>query len=121
MKKMVTQRVYRGSDLIIDLTLKDKNGNWYRVADIYGFDIKFYTTDKAVFIECSKEDETYSGIVSSTDTDEAVINSSDLDKLSDGLIHYIYHIKIANTSFNDGYYDEYVTGETPFYLKTETC
>ncbi len=116
------QKVYKGSDLIIDLALKDRSGNTYRVTDVMGFVIKFYTTDPMVNVECSKlPNEQYFNIIKNESTDSAVLNSSDLNKLNDGLLHYEYHIRVMDSSFDDNIYDEIVTGETNLFLKSKPC
>lgn len=118
----MVQKIYKGSDLIIDLTLKDRSGNTYRVTDVMEFVIKFYTTDPTVNIECSKlPNEQYDNIIKKETTDSAVLNSSCLDRLDDGLLHYEYHIKVMDSSFDDNIYDEIVTGETNLFLKSKPC
>ena len=41
----------------------------------------------------------------------------DLERLQEGLINYIYTVKIINQIFSDGTYDEKITGQTNLYLK----
>lgn len=115
------QRINRGSDISIILRLKDKIGNPYRVSDISKFIMRFHTKDPSNYIEVSYENETYNGITAKDDADYISLNSSDLDKLEDGILKYEYSIRIPDASFNDGYYNEIVKGQTELYIKSSDC
>lgn len=111
----MTQRVYKGSDLKLNIKLIDKNGIPYRVSEVSNFSIKFYTSDISSAIECTYGAET-SGILQGVSVDSAILNSVDLDNLQRGLLRYTYHIQVENSSFQDGLYDEIVEGTTSIYL-----
>ena len=114
---MAIQKIFKGSDLLFDVKLVDANGIPYRIKDTAGFSIKFFTSDPIVFIECKYENGVYSGIVEGETIDSMFINSTDLDSLQEGLINYIYTLKVLNPVFSDGIYDETITGQTNLYLK----
>ena len=100
------QTIYKGTDLVFNIKLEDKDGIPFRVRNTSEFILRLYTTNPAEFIECSFKDGDLTGI-----------NSSDLDKLQSGLIYYSYSFKSPNAMFNDAYYDEVVKGQTNYYLK----
>ena len=108
------QKVYKGSDIMIALSLKDAEGTPYRIDITNEFTIRFFTTDPDTYIEGS-----YSGIIAEEDTDYIALNALDLEKLEDGVLSYVYNIRIVNTSFKDGFYDEVVKGQTNLYLKSK--
>jgi hypothetical protein len=112
----MTQRIYKGSDVKLNISLIDKTGNPYRVNDVTYFSIKFYTKSIESSIECKYENETYTGIVAGETQDSAILNSAELDQLERGLLKYSYHIQVANASFTDGIYNEIVEGTTSIYL-----
>lgn len=113
----MTQKINKGSDLMLYLILKDAVGKQYRVADVMEFSIKFYTYDTEIFVECSKtSDGTYTNIGNNGILDFVVLNSKELNKLENGILHYEYHLKVKNQCFDDEIYDEVIRGETNFYL-----
>lgn len=112
-------RVYKGTDLKIALILKDAEGNPYRINKANEFIIKFFTTDPEVYVEASYYAGEYTGIIEGEEYDYVIINSTDLDKLEDGLLNYVYNIRFANIDFEDGFYDEVVKGETNLFLKSK--
>lgn len=122
MAALMTKKVYKGTDLQIQLILKDAEGNPYRINKTNEFIIKFFTTDPEVYVEASYSAGEYTGIIEGEEYDYVVINSTDLDKLEDGLLNYVYNIRFANIDFEDGFYDEVVKGETNLFLKSKfTC
>ena len=111
------QTIYKGTDLVFNIKLEDKDGIPFRVRNTSEFILRLYTTNPAEFIECSFKDGDLTGIIEEDRIDKAVINSSDLDKLQSGLIYYSYSFKSPNAMFNDAYYYEVVKGQTNYYLK----
>lgn len=111
------QTIYKGTDLVFNIKLEDKDGIPFRVRNTSEFILRLYTTNPAEFIECSFKSGDLTSIVEEDRIDKAVINSSDLDKLQSGLIYYSYSFKSPNAMFNDAYYDEVVKGQTNYYLK----
>lgn len=120
MVKMV-QKIYKGSDILIDLVLKDVNDTPFRISATNEFNIKFFTTNPDIFIESSYSINKYTGIIAGEYIDYIALNAIDLDKLEDGILNYIYTIRTINTDFKDGFYDEVVKGQTNFYLKSKIC
>lgn len=117
---MPIQKIFKGNDLLFDVKLTDANGIYYRIKDTVGFSIKFYTSDPTDFIECKYEDGVYSGIIEGETIDSMFINSTDLENLKEGLINYIYVLRVSNPVFEDGIYDETVTGQTNLFLKSSS-
>lgn len=113
------QKIYKGSDILIELALKDMEGTAYRLDAVTRFNIKFFTANPETYIEASYENGEYNGIQKEDDADCVVLNAADLDKLEDGIIHYTYSVRIVNDSFDDGFYDEVVTDESNLYLKSD--
>lgn len=112
------QKIYNGSDVLIGLILKDIEGNCYRIDSVTSFNIKFFTTNPRNYIESSYQNGEYVGIIKEEDSDYVILNASDLEKMDEGILHYTYHIRITNPDFEDGFYDEIITGETNLYLKS---
>lgn len=117
----MVQKIYKGSDILIDLVLKDINGTPFRISATNEFNIKFFTTNPDIFIEGSYSINKYTGIIAGEYIDYIALNAIDLDKLEDGILNYIYTIRTINTDFKDGLYDEVVKGQTNFYLKSKIC
>lgn len=115
------QKINKGSDVSLVLNLKDAEGNPFRISDLNEFSMRFHTKDPSNYIEVSYENETYNGITAKDDADYISLNSSDLDKLEDGILKYEYSIRIPDASFNDGYYNEIVKGQTELYIKSSDC
>lgn len=116
MLKMI-QKVYKGSDLLISLILKDAEGTPYRIGTTNEFTIRFFTTDPDTYIGGSYSAGEYTGIIAEEDADYITLNAIDLEKLEDGILNYVYHIRVANSNFKDGFYDEVIKGQTNLYLK----
>ena len=115
----MVKRICKGSDIQLNLNIKDKSGNTLRISDLDEYTIKIFTTFKQTFCTGSwvKSTGVLTNIVVTETADILLINADDLAKLEEGLIYYQYHIKTANASYPDGYIDEVVEGETSFYLK----
>lgn len=117
----MVQKIYKGSDILIDLILKDVNDTPFRISATNEFNIKFFTTNPAVYMEGSYVGGEYTGIINGDIIDYMALNAIDLEKLEDGVLNYIYTVRTVNTDFKDGFYDEAVKGETNFYLKSKIC
>lgn len=115
----MVQKIYKGSDILIDLVLKDVNGTPFRISATNEFNIKFFTTNPEVYIKGSYVGDEYTGIITGKTVDYMALNAIDLEKLEDGVLNYIYTVRTVNTDFKDGFYDEIVKGQTNFYLKSK--
>lgn len=113
------QKIYKGSDIMVTLLLKDAEGTPYRISTTNEFTIRFFTTDPDTYIEGTYSGGKYTGIIVEEDTDYIALNALDLEKLEDGVLSYVYNIRIVNTGFKDGFYDEVVKGQTNLYLKSK--
>lgn len=47
------QTIYKGTDLVFNIKLEDKDGIPFRVRNTSEFILRLYTTNPAEFIECS--------------------------------------------------------------------
>ena len=47
------QKIYKGSDIMVALSLKDAEGTPYRISTTNEFTIRFFTTDPDTYIEGS--------------------------------------------------------------------
>lgn len=108
------QKIYKGSDIMVALSLKDAEGTPYRISTTNEF-----TTDPDTYIEGSYSAGKYTGIIAEEDTDYIALNALDLEKLEDGVLSYVYHIRVTNSNFKDGFYDEVIKGQTNLYLKSK--
>lgn len=113
------QKIYKGSDIMVALSLKDAEGTPYRISTTNEFTIRFFTTDPDTYIEGSYSAGKYTGIIAEEDTDYIALNTLDLEKLEDGVLSYVYHIRVTNSNFKDGFYDEVIKGQTNLYLKSK--
>ena len=118
-KQMATQKIFKGSDIQLNLNIRDKTNNVLRVSDLDEYTIKLFTKSGNTFCSGSwiKSTGTLTNIIITDTADILFINASDLATLEEGLIYYQYHIKSVNSDYEDGYFDEVVEGETKFYLK----
>ncbi len=116
---MAIQKIFKGSDIQLNLNIRDKANTILRVSDLDEYTIKLFTKSSNTFCSGSwiKSTETLTNIVVTDTADILFIKASDLATLEEGLIYYQYHIKSVNSDYEDGYYDEVVEGETKFYLK----
>lgn len=112
------QKINKGSDLLIALDLKDMNDVPYRVSDLNQFIIRFFTSNPDNYIEASYIDGVCNSITIKEDGDYVSLNASDLIKLDSGILNYTYSIRIQDSSFTDGYYDEVIKGQTELYIKS---
>lgn len=112
------QKINKGSDLLIALDLKDMNDVPYRVSDLNQFIIRFFTSNPDNYIEASYIDGVCNSITIKEDGDYVSLNASDLIKLDSGILNYTYSIRIQDSSFVDGYYDEVIKGQTELYIKS---
>lgn len=112
------QKINKGSDLLIVLDLKDMNDVPYRVSDLNQFIIRFFTSNQDNYIEASYIDGVCNSITIKEDGDYVSLNASDLIKLDSGILNYTYSIRIQDSSFADGYYDEVIKGQTELYIKS---
>ena len=96
------QKIYKGSDIMVALSLKDAEGTPYRISTTNEFTIRFFTTDPDTYIEGSYSAGKYTGIIAEEDTDYIALNALDLEKLEDGVLTYIIH-----SGFISGYQNRY--------------
>lgn len=57
------QTIYKGTDLVFNIKLEDKDGIPFRVRNTSEFILRLYTTNPAEFIECSFKGGDLTGIV----------------------------------------------------------
>lgn len=110
------EKVYKGSDLIFNIKLQDKNEVPFRIADTDNFTIRFYTTDVNSYIECTYSNGEYKGILALDRIDRVVINDEELAELEAGIINYTYEFSVSSQLFVDNNYNEVIKGQTEFYL-----
>ena len=63
------QKIYKGSDIMVALSLKDAEGTPYRISTTNEFTIRFFTTDPDTYIEGRYSAGKYTGIIAEEDTD----------------------------------------------------
>lgn len=100
-------------DLSYPIYILDKQGNKINITDCNEFTAKFYTTDKNINAVASYIDKQYTNI----DDNKCIINSSDLSLMGNGVLHYEYTYSIADSSYNDNYYNACIAGDTNYYIK----
>ena len=74
----MVQKIYKGSDILIQLGLKDAEGNPYRINSLTSFIIRFFTTDPETYIESSYQNGEYVGILNEEDSDYVILNASEI-------------------------------------------
>lgn len=102
-------------DLSYPIFILDKQGNKINITDCNEFTAKFYTTDKNINAVSSYIDKQYTNI----DDNKCIINSSDLSLMKNGVLHYEYTYSIADSSYEDNYYNASIAGDTNYYIKLD--
>lgn len=102
-------------DLSYPIFILDKQGNKINITDCNEFVAKFYTTDKNINATSSYIDKQYTNI----DDNKCIINSSDLSLMENGVLHYEYTYSIADSSYEDNYYNACIAGDTNYYIKLD--
>ena len=96
--------------------LVDNKGNQLRLSDCNSFVAKFYTDNKSNYSSCTKlNNELYN--IKIEDEDIALINSSDLERMDDGVLNFEFTYSIPDNSFSDGTFDNTIVGNTNYYIK----
>lgn len=116
---MPIQKIFKGSDLLLELNLADEYGNAIRIRDTIEFRISLYTNKKfGSFAVIGRYNEgIFQNIIEQEDKDYLVIQSYQLDDIESGIFLFDYYLKVENSLFPSGYYSESRNGQTNLYLK----
>ena len=107
-------------DLIYPIEgLYDSQLEKIRLNDCATFTAKFYTTDKDSFIKSEKIYNELTNLYVTDEEDLALINSSDLKTIKNGIIKVIFEYSVKDDNFEDEYYDNSIEQFTPFTLAIE--
>ena len=106
------------TDLQFEISnLIDSNGNKIRLKDCSNFVCKFYTTDINNAAICQKTNSETVNIKIEEDRDFCLINSTDLEKMEDGVLFFNIEYAIADELYSDGEFNNSVNGNTSFYIQ----
>lgn len=117
-REMAVYKVYKDSDLKVQLSLKDSESRPYRVMDTVKFVIRFFTTNENEFIEASYIHGQSVNLETGEHYDHAVFSRENLKKLKDGAIYYSYEVTLIDAGGKDYLFKETVKGQTEMILKT---
>ncbi len=116
---MPIQKIFKGSDQMLELNLADENGNALRVKDTIEFAISLYTDRKwgAYAIVGNYSNGVFHNIIEQDDKDYLLVDRNKLDYIDVGLFYYDYRLKVENSNYPSGYYTESKGGQTNLFLK----
>lgn len=117
-REMAVYKVYKDSDLKIQLSLRDSESRPYRVADTVKFVIRFFTTNEHACIEASYIHGQCTNLELGEARDYAVFSRDVLQKLKDGAVYYSYEVTLIDAGGKDYLFKETVQGQTEMILKT---
>lgn len=105
------------TDLRFQITnLYNSNNETIRIQDCDSFVAKFYTTDIDNAAVCLKLNDELTNIKIEADADYCLINSTDLNKMQDGVLFFQISYSVADESYSDGLFNNTIAGNTNYYI-----
>lgn len=106
---------------LTDLTFKVTNlynslNETIRINDCVDFTAKFYTDSLDLAAISYKHNDEIKNIKITETDDYCLINSSDLQKIGDGVISFYIEYSVEDSNFADGYYNNVIEGNTEYYV-----
>ena len=106
---------------LTDLTFKVTNlynslNETIRINDCVDFTAKFYTNSLDLAAISYKHNDEIKNIKITETDDYCLINSSDLQKIGDGVISFYIEYSVEDSNFADGYYNNVIEGNTEYYV-----
>ena len=105
------------TDLSFQITnLYNSNNETIRIQDCNSFVAKFYTTDIDNSAICLKLNDELTNIKIEENADYCLINSTDLNKMKDGVLFFQISYSVADESYLDGLFNNVIAGNTNYYI-----
>lgn len=105
------------TDLQIQITnLYNSNNEAIRIENCDSFVAKFYTTDLDNSAVCLKLNDELTNIKIEENADYCLINSTDLNKMQDGVLFFQISYSVPDESYSDGLFNNTIAGNTNYYI-----
>ena len=105
------------TDLKFQITnLYNSNNETIRIEDCNSFVAKFYTTDIDNSAVCLKLNNELTNVKIEENADYCLINSTDLNKMKDGVLFFNISYSVADESYSDGLFNNTIAGNTNYYI-----
>ena len=105
------------TDLSFQITnLYNSDNETIRIQDCDSFVAKFYTTDIDNAAVCLKLNDELTNIKIEQNADYCLINSTDLNKMQDGVLFFNISYSVPDESYSDGLYNNVIAGNTNYYI-----
>ena len=105
------------TDLSFQITnLYNANNEAIRIQDCDSFVAKFYTTDIDNSAVCLKLNDELTNIKIEENADYCLINSTDLNKMKDGVLFFNISYSVTDESYSDGLFNNTIAGNTNYYI-----
>lgn len=105
------------TDLSFQITnLYNSDNEAIRIQGCNSFVAKFYTTDIDNSAVCLKLNDELTNIKIEENADYCLINSTDLNKMQDGVLFFNISYSVADESYSDGLFNNTIAGNTNYYI-----
>ena len=105
------------TDLSFQITnLYDSNNETIRIQDCNSFVAKFYTDNIDNSAVCLKLNDELTNVKIEENADYCLINSTDLNKMKDGVLFFNISYSVADESYSDGLFNNTIAGNTNYYI-----
>lgn len=105
------------TDLQFQITnLYNSNDEAIRIDNCNSFVAKFYTDSIDNSAVCLKLNDELTNVKIEENADYCLINSSDLDKMKDGVLFFQISYSVADESYSDGLFNNTIAGNTNYYI-----
>lgn len=105
------------TDLKFQITnLYNSNNETIRIEDCNSFVAKFYTNNIDNSAICLKLNDELTNIKIEENADYCLINSTDLNKMKDGVLFFNISYSVADESYSDGLFNNTIAGNTNYYI-----
>ena len=105
------------TDLRFQITnLYNSDNQAIRIQDCDSFVAKFYTIDIDNSAICLKLNDELTNIKIEENADYCLINSTDLNKMQDGVLFFNISYSVPDESYSDGLYNNVIAGNTNYYI-----
>ena len=105
------------TDLRFKITnLYNSDNEAIRIQDCDSFVAKFYTDNIDNSAICLKLNDELTNIKIEENADYCLINSTDLNKMKDGVLFFQISYSVADNSYSDGLFNNTIAGNTNYYI-----
>lgn len=105
------------TDLKFQITnLYNSDNEAIRIEDCDSFVAKFYTDNIDNSAVCLKLNDELTNVKIEENADYCLINSTDLNKMKDGVLFFQISYSVADESYSDGLFNNTIAGNTNYYI-----